>query len=140
MSKKYIQLNDGQKLDFDEHRFCAILIRGRTISKKCSPLSVSIFDVLDETSWPMSFLEASQISSNHPDFNTIGVLAWWKVTINENHIWLHLESVISVKDKTHARDCLLDTTNADWCRKRYLSFFNTHPTIVQNISVATEAQ
>lgn len=129
ISKKFIYLNDGQRIDLDEHRFCAVLKRGPVMSKKGSPLQVIVVDLLDETQWPMTFLEASQLSSEYSTFNTIGVLAWWKVTLHENQIWLHLETMLPFQSKTQVRDALLDTTNAEWCRKRYLAFFNKHPTI-----------
>ncbi len=131
-TKKFIYLNDGQRIDLDEQRFCAILKRGPVVSKKGSPLQVIAYDVLDETPWPMTFLEASQLSAAHTSFNTYGLLAWWKLTLHENQLWLHLESVVQIQSKTQIRDTLLDTNNAQWCRKRYEGFFNKHPTIVLN--------
>lgn len=134
----------------DEYRFAAVLKRGPLISAQGKPLTVCAIDAAPEPLvFPMSLLTASSVAAAWPQFETTGLLAWWKLTSDGGSAgaagaagavsgagaksagggasaggpWLTLDSVPRVKVPTDARSVLLDTSSAAFVRDRYAAFF-----------------
>jgi len=116
------------KIPYDDYRFCAILRIGPIISNLKEPLKYQIIDSCNSNgvlTFPMKVLHASQILNNYPQFETTGLLAWWKLVSSNNETWLVLDTPLWPKDKSEVRKSLLDSASSHFVRKRYETFFET---------------
>ena len=114
------------RIPYDDYRFVAILKLGPLDSRKDQTLKVHVLDSCNVNGvllFPMKLLHASQISASYPQFETTGLLGWWKLISSNKETWITLDTPLWPKTPSDVQKYVLDNSSATFVRKRYESFF-----------------
>lgn len=114
-----ISITNGPTVPLDDYILHMVLQRGRVISVPKKPLYVEVIDMSDvrPLKFKMSLVDASFISDMHPDFDTKGLVATWRL-----HGTSGLLKMIKAFDSTcpiKIKEFLLDPQSASFVLDKY---------------------